>query len=90
MTNNQLTGERLTDSDLEDLISELGAAGFYRRQLICLVELQERRKQSEELTMWVKRLSHSLKNVNQMSKLPRRSMEYLAGKGLISVEDILR
>jgi hypothetical protein len=90
MTNNQLTGERLTDSDLEDLICELEAAGFYRRQLICLVELQERRKQSEELTMWVKRLSHSLKNVNQMSKLPRRSMEYLAGKGLISVEDILR
>ncbi|HIH5078573.1 TPA: hypothetical protein ACYR8I_000221 [Citrobacter freundii] len=43
MTNNQLTGERLTDSDLEDLICELEAAGFYRRQLICLVELQELR-----------------------------------------------
>lgn len=48
MTNNQLTGERLTDSDLEDLISELEAAGFYRRQLICLVELQERRKAGSE------------------------------------------
>ncbi|HCD5426537.1 TPA: hypothetical protein NBX34_004937 [Klebsiella aerogenes] len=48
MTNNQLTGERLTDSDLEDLICELEAAGFYRRQLICLVELQERRKADSE------------------------------------------
>ncbi|MEQ4972208.1 hypothetical protein [Klebsiella pneumoniae] len=44
MTNNQLIGERLSDSDLEHLVCELEAAGFYRRQLICLVELQERRK----------------------------------------------
>lgn len=36
--------ERLTDEELEDLICELEAAGFYRRQLIGLTELQERRK----------------------------------------------
>lgn len=36
--------EQLTDEELEDLICELEAAGFYRRQLIGLTELQERRK----------------------------------------------
>jgi hypothetical protein len=46
MTNNNSTTKRLSDSDLEDLICELEAAGFYRRQLICLVELQELRKSS--------------------------------------------
>lgn len=35
---------QLTDKELEDLICELEAAGFYRRQLIGLTELQERRK----------------------------------------------
>lgn len=53
-------------------------------------ELQERRKQSDELTMWVKRLVRSLKNANPDSKLPREAMGYLAAKGLISVGDILR
>ncbi|MBH0365746.1 hypothetical protein PL246_09675 [Salmonella enterica] len=43
MMNKQRT-ERLTDEELEDLICELEAAGFYRRQLIGLTELQERRK----------------------------------------------
>lgn len=47
MTNKQRT-ERLTDEELEDLICELEAAGFYRRQLIGLVELQERRKADSE------------------------------------------
>lgn len=53
MTNNQLIGERLSNSDLEDLICELEAAGFYRRQLICLVELQERRKADSKPVAWV-------------------------------------
>ncbi len=44
MTTNKPKNVRLTDEDLEDLISELEAAGFYRRQLIGLAELQERRK----------------------------------------------
>ncbi|KKY64126.1 hypothetical protein [Klebsiella aerogenes] len=90
MTNNQLTGERLTDSDLEDLICELEAAGFYRRQLTCLVELQECRKVNADLTMWVKRLGYSLKNAKPVSKLPSAAMAYLSAKGLVSVEDILR
>ncbi|HBT5888432.1 MULTISPECIES: hypothetical protein [Klebsiella pneumoniae complex] len=62
MTNNQLTGERLTDSDLEDLICELEAAGFYRRQLICLVELQERRKAAtdSEPAMYVMGMGQAL------------------------------
>ena len=90
MMNNQLTSEHLSDSDLEDLICELEAAGFYRRQLICLVELQERRKVNEDLTMWVKRLGYSLKNAKPVSKLPGAAMAYLSAKGLISVEDILR
>ena len=36
--------KQLTEKELEDLICELEAAGFYRRQLIGLTELQERRK----------------------------------------------
>lgn len=47
-------------------------------------------KQVDELTMWIKRLAHSLKYANQLSKLPSDAMEYLSRKGLISVGDILR
>ena len=44
----------------------------------------------DELTMWVKRLAHSLKYANQLSKLPGDAMDYLSSNGLISVEDVLR
>ncbi|EDV2609390.1 ead/Ea22-like family protein [Salmonella enterica subsp. enterica serovar Newport] len=47
-------------------------------------------KQVEELTMWVKRLAHSLRNTKQNSKLHSAAMDYLSHKGLISVEDVLR
>lgn len=47
-------------------------------------------KQVEELTMWVKRLAHSLRNVKPNSKLHGAAMDYLSHKGLISVEDVLR
>lgn len=47
-------------------------------------------KQVEELTMWVKRLAHSLRNARPNSKLHGAAMNYLSRKGLISVEDILR
>ncbi len=47
-------------------------------------------KQVDELTMWVKRLAHSLKNANPDSKLHSNAMDYLNRKGLIGVEDILR
>ncbi|EAA5445873.1 ead/Ea22-like family protein [Salmonella enterica subsp. enterica serovar Anatum] len=47
-------------------------------------------KQVEELTMWVKRLAHSLRNARPNSKLHGAAMDYLSHKGLISVEDVLR
>ena len=46
--------------------------------------------QVSELTMWVKRLAHSLKYANSLSSLPDKAMDYLKRNGLISVEDILR
>ncbi|EEH2845172.1 ead/Ea22-like family protein [Salmonella enterica] len=47
-------------------------------------------KQVDELTMWVKRLAHSLRNAKPNSKLYGAAMDYLSRKGLISVEDVLR
>ncbi|EBY1867540.1 hypothetical protein DU156_07005 [Salmonella enterica subsp. enterica serovar Durham] len=47
-------------------------------------------KQTDELVMWVKRLSHSLRNARPDSKLHGAVMDYLSRKGLISVEDVLR
>ncbi|MCZ4676581.1 hypothetical protein O4O00_19670 [Citrobacter sedlakii] len=47
-------------------------------------------KQVEELTMWVKRLAHSLRNARPDSKLHGAAMDYLSRNGLISVEDVLR
>ncbi|MEX8623545.1 ead/Ea22-like family protein [Salmonella enterica] len=47
-------------------------------------------KQVEELTIWVKRLAHSLRNAKPNSKLHSAVMDYLSHKGLISVEDVLR
>lgn len=46
--------------------------------------------QVDELTMWVKRLAHSLRNARPDSKLHSRAMEYLSRNGLIRVDDILR
>ncbi|HFK9555505.1 hypothetical protein [Enterobacter hormaechei] len=43
-----------------------------------------------ELTMWVKRLAHSLRNAKSGSKLPDDAMACLSAKGLIGVEDALR
>lgn len=54
---NKQRTERLTDEELEDLICELEAAGFYRRQLIGLVELQERRKADSQAQATLKRLA---------------------------------
>ncbi len=53
-------------------------------------QLEEAEKQVEELTMWVKRLAHSLRNAKPNSKLHGAAMDYLSHKGLISVEDVLR
>lgn len=77
-----------TDAELERIIA--GDMFTPRQEAIMARELQERRKRSDELTMLVKRLAHSLKYANQLSKLPSEAMEYLSRKGLISVGDILR
>ncbi|EBV8345162.1 hypothetical protein AU696_17445 [Salmonella enterica subsp. enterica serovar Stanley] len=53
-------------------------------------QLEEAEKQVEELTMWIKRLAHSLRNAKPNSKLYGATMDYLSHKGLISVEDVLR
>ncbi|EHG7970382.1 ead/Ea22-like family protein [Salmonella enterica] len=53
-------------------------------------QLEEAKKQVEELTMWIKRLAHSLRNARPNSKLHSAAMNYLSRKGLISVEDVLR
>ncbi len=47
-------------------------------------------KQVGELTMWVKRLAHSLRNTRPDSKLHSDAMDYLCSNGLISVGDVLR
>ncbi|EEE1377519.1 hypothetical protein CC361_003960 [Salmonella enterica subsp. diarizonae] len=47
-------------------------------------------KQMDELVMWVKRLSHSLRNARPDSELHGAAMDYLSRKWLISVEDVLR
>lgn len=47
-------------------------------------------KQVGELTMWVKRLAHSLSNARPDSKLHSDAMDYLCSNGLISVGDALR
>lgn len=47
-------------------------------------------RQVDELTMWVKRLAHSLRNAKPDSKLHSDAMDYLSRNGLISVEDALR
>ncbi|ASG82605.1 hypothetical protein CSN78_002259 [Salmonella enterica subsp. diarizonae] len=47
-------------------------------------------KQTDELVMWVKRLSHSLRNARPDSELHGAAMDYLSRKGLISVGDVLR
>ncbi|EFV3362003.1 ead/Ea22-like family protein [Salmonella enterica] len=50
-------------------------------------QLEAAEKQVEELTMWIKRLAHSLRNAKPNSKLYGAVMDYLS---LISVEDVLR
>ena len=47
-------------------------------------------KRVDELVMWIKRLSHSLRKARPDSKLQSDAMDYLSRKGLIGVEDILR
>ncbi|EDJ8075670.1 ead/Ea22-like family protein [Salmonella enterica subsp. enterica] len=83
---------------LDELDSANGYASAYEAEkwhYLGLAESEGERadraeKQVEELTMWVKRLAHSLRNARPNSKLHGAAMDYLIRKGLISVEDVLR
>lgn len=66
--------------------AEVEIAALHKR----VAELMPDNKQTDELVMWVKRLSHSLRNARPDSKLHGAAMDYLSRKGLISVEDVLR
>ncbi|HER1265247.1 TPA: ead/Ea22-like family protein [Salmonella enterica subsp. enterica serovar 28:e,h:z6] len=92
----------VSDPDVLALLDELDSANGYSSAYEAekwhyhgLAESEGERadraeKQVEELTMWVKRLAHSLRNTKPNSKLHYAAMDYLSRKGLISVEDILR
>ncbi|HEB1789545.1 TPA: ead/Ea22-like family protein [Escherichia albertii] len=54
------------------------------------VELKGKDRRITEVTMWIKRLSSSLKNAKPDSKLPDDAMIWLNNEGLTSIEDILR
>ena len=47
-------------------------------------------RQVNELTVWVKRLAHSLKHANSLSSLSDKAIAYLEQSGLISPEEVLR
>ncbi|EEJ2322093.1 ead/Ea22-like family protein [Salmonella enterica subsp. enterica serovar Choleraesuis] len=91
-----------SDPDVLALLGELDSANGYASAYEAekwhyhgLAESEGERadrveKQVEELTMWVKRLAHSLRNARPNSKLHGAAMDYLSHKGLISVEDVLR
>ncbi|HHI2455042.1 TPA: ead/Ea22-like family protein [Escherichia coli] len=83
-------------AELEEIATDY-AVKFMRAQdalkhqaLLHKSQMEVAEKQVEELTMWVKRLAHSLRNARPDSKLHGAAMDYLSRKGLISVEDILR
>ncbi|EAA3703160.1 ead/Ea22-like family protein [Salmonella enterica subsp. enterica serovar Newport] len=92
----------VSDPDVLALLDELDSANGYvsayeaeKWHYHGLAESEGERadraeKQVEELTMWVKRLAHSLRNAKPDSKLYGAAMVYLSRKGLISVEDVLR
>lgn len=92
----------VSDPDVLALLDELDSANGYASAYEAekwhyhgLAESEGERadraeKQVEELTMWIKRLAHSLRNARPDSKLHSDAMDYLSRKGLISVEDVLR
>lgn len=91
-------------SPAAEVVSRYGDPGpFGARELVLRVDIQKMPYGTkfytatpapsatvDELTMWVKRLAHSLGNAKPDSKLPSEAMNYLCRKGLISVADILR
>ncbi|EGB2526617.1 ead/Ea22-like family protein [Salmonella enterica] len=82
--------------ELEEIATDYGVK-FQKAQdalkhqaLLHKSQMEVAEKQVEELTMWVKRLTHSLRNARPDSKLHGAAMDYLSRNGLISVEDVLR
>ncbi|ECI7825526.1 ead/Ea22-like family protein [Salmonella enterica subsp. enterica] len=83
-------------AELEEIATDY-AVKFMRAQdalkhqaLLHKSQMEVAEKQVEELTMWVKRLAHSLRNARPDSKLHGAAMDCLSRNGLISVEDVLR
>ncbi|SQS98692.1 EA22-like protein [Escherichia coli] len=81
-------------------LTETGAQAYANAEFIAtfnpeiaMVLLDEREVKNRlmvELTMWIKRLSHSLRYANGLSGLPEQAMAYLKQNGLVSVKDVLR
>lgn len=83
-------------AELEEIATDYGIK-FQKAQdalkhqaLLHKSQMEVAEKQVEELTIWVKRLAHWLRNAKPNSKLHYAAMDYLSHKGLISVEDVLR
>lgn len=58
--------------------------------MVLLDEREVNNRLIVELTMWIKRLSRSLKYANSLSSLPDQVMAHLNQNGLVSEEDVLR
>ncbi|VFS19517.1 Uncharacterised protein [Enterobacter cancerogenus] len=76
------------DERLEAAEKRIAETNKHNAELTAKIEPMHR--QVGELTMWVKRLAHSLRKAKPVSKLRSDAMDYLNRNGLISVEDVLR
>lgn len=76
------------DERLEAAEKRIAETNKHNAELTAKIEPMHR--QVGELTMWVKRLAHSLRKAKPDSKLRSDAMDYLNRNGLISVEDVLR
>lgn len=83
------------ESYTDELIAALEAAEkriaeTNQRNAELTAKIEPMERQVGELTMWVKRLAHSLRKAKPDSKLHSDAMDYLNRNGLISVEVVLR
>lgn len=72
------------------VVAEARIAELNKRNSALTAKIEPMDRRAGELTMWVKRLAHSLRKANPDSKLQSDAMDYLSRTGLISVEDVLR
>ncbi|EOZ7477693.1 hypothetical protein ABFP47_000364 [Enterobacter hormaechei] len=85
--------EEITEDDMA--LASAWAHGFNQCRAAMLqgadgALTNEDTKRVDELVMWIKRLSHSLRKARPDSKLQSDAMDYLSRNGLIGVKDILR